>query len=420
VFMPYCSVTRSPKFVHGRGRAMLQVMLTSLFSLALSGCGNAIGSQHGNGSMSAPVIVGQPVSQSVPMGLTALFAVSVTGYPLNYQWAKNGVAIEGATDSTYSTPPTAFTDSGSTFTATISNSLGSVTSNPATLTVTARAPKAGDLRFQQVDAPSTVNGYGNGPVGVSSALVSRGGAYFSSSIGSPLYIGPIVCGQPPVTLGEGCEWPFEQFYLPSNLVALGLSAGYGSDFYANFQTDLYSSTFPAGGNAISSPNSVVTSLDLESPDSLFAASWIQSSQSTGFGMTQQTVTISDFQAAATQEGSQARVITSVSYNAGQVVYLPYSWSNDTSTVYEAQVTTASGTNVASAAAGLAAQGYIITAIGGSNLNDSYLLVGTRVQGDTMPRPFLATTNGETIVQSGYAMVGVVQDNQGNVTYLGQR
>jgi hypothetical protein len=315
------------------------------------------------------------------MGLAATYAVSATGSPLNYQWYENGKQIAGATSDIYTTPTTAFSDTGSTFTVSISNSLGSVTSAPATLTVTARAPKAGDLRFQQVDAASTVNGYGNGPTGFASGIPGRGGAYFSSSIGPPLFMGPIVCGQPPVPPGEGCEWPYEQFNLPANLLGLGLSIGFEGDFFTNFEADLQSSTFPAGGSPLDSSNSVVTSLDLEPPDNLFAASWMQSSQVTGFAMTQQTVAPTSFQAAATQEGANSRVITAVSYNAGQVVYLSYGWQSDTSTVYEAQVATASLQTAATVAAGLAAQGYIITAFGGSNLDGSYLLVGTRVQGD---------------------------------------
>jgi hypothetical protein len=409
-------------------KGVLQTIAAALIPCLLIGCGSKsqLNIQTGGAVPSAPAIVQQPTGVSVPMGLTATYFVEATGNPLNYQWNKNGIAIPDANSPIYTTPTTAFADTGSVFTVSITNSLGSATSVPVTLTVTARAPEAGDLRFQQVDAASTVNGYGNGPTGFASAIPGRGGAYFGLSIGSPLYMSPIVCGQPPVPSGEGCEWPFEQFYLPGNLMALGLSTGYGADFFTNFEADLQSSTFPAGGSPISSSNSVVTSLDLEAPDNLFAASWIQSQRTSGFNMSQQTVSLSDFQSAATQEGINSRVITAVTYNAGQVVYLSYSWQDDMTSVYETSVASASVEAVESAAANLAAQGYIITALGGSNLNNSYLLVGTRVKGDTMPRPLMVVPgpSGESaftaLIQPGYALVGILQDTQGNPIYLGER
>ena len=46
-------------------------------------------------------------------------------------------------------------------------------------------------------------------------------------------------------------------------------------------------------------------------------------------------------AAATQEGAHSRVITAIAYYGTQVVYLSYGWQSDTSTMYEAQVATAS-------------------------------------------------------------------------------
>jgi hypothetical protein len=89
---------------------------------------------------------------------------AAAGSSQQYQWAKNGAAIAGATGSTYVTPATAFADTGSSFTVTVSNSAGSVTSNAASLTVTARAPMADDLRFQQVDAPSLPHLISNRPI----------------------------------------------------------------------------------------------------------------------------------------------------------------------------------------------------------------------------------------------------------------
>ncbi len=51
-------------------------------------------------------------------------------------WKKGGVAISGATNPSYTTPATADSDNGAQFTVTITNSVGSVTSAAATLTVT--------------------------------------------------------------------------------------------------------------------------------------------------------------------------------------------------------------------------------------------------------------------------------------------
>ena len=79
---------------------------------------------------------------------------------------------------------------------------------------------------------------------------------------------------------------------------------------------------------------------------------------------------------------------------------------------------------ADAAASLAAEGYIITATGLADGDNNILLVGTRVQGDAMPRPFSATQASQvpTMQQQGFALVGVIVDaTQSNQTgYLWER
>jgi hypothetical protein len=102
---------------------------------ALMACGGGGG---GNPTQSpvAPSISTQPVSQTVNAGATATFSVTASGTaPLSYQWNKGGSAIPGATLATYTTSATVAGDNGSSFTATISNSGGSVTSSAAILTV---------------------------------------------------------------------------------------------------------------------------------------------------------------------------------------------------------------------------------------------------------------------------------------------
>jgi len=99
---------------------------------------------------SAPTITTQPLSQSVTVGANVVFSVVATGKPNpTYQWNKNGSAIAGATGTTLSLTGVQTSDSGN-YTVTVANSVGSVTSSTAALTVNA------------VSTPSTGGGGGGG------------------------------------------------------------------------------------------------------------------------------------------------------------------------------------------------------------------------------------------------------------------
>ena len=101
------------------------------------GCNGYSSTASVNGPV-APYITAQPANQTVAPGQAATFSVGAAGAaPLNYQWQKNGADIPGATSSSYTTPVTTASDSGEMFRVMISNTAGSVTSNSATLTVTA-------------------------------------------------------------------------------------------------------------------------------------------------------------------------------------------------------------------------------------------------------------------------------------------
>ena len=110
----------------------------------LAGCG-------GSNSViqsTAPSITTQPSNQSVTVGQTATFSVAATGTaPLSYQWQKGTTPITGATSATYTTPATISSDNGSQFQVVVSNSLGSKTSNTATLTVNAAGPSTDVLTY---------------------------------------------------------------------------------------------------------------------------------------------------------------------------------------------------------------------------------------------------------------------------------
>ena len=85
----------------------------------------------GNG----PTITTQPSIQTVTVGGTVTFTVGAAGTPpLSYQWYFNGAYISGATSSSYTIISATAANDGS-YTATVTNSAGTVTSNPATLTV---------------------------------------------------------------------------------------------------------------------------------------------------------------------------------------------------------------------------------------------------------------------------------------------
>jgi hypothetical protein len=84
----------------------------------------------------APSILSQPANQTVTAGQTATFSVTAAGTaPLMYVWKKNGAAIGGATSSSYTTAATIASDNNAQFTVTVSNSVSSVTSSAASLTV---------------------------------------------------------------------------------------------------------------------------------------------------------------------------------------------------------------------------------------------------------------------------------------------
>ena len=114
--------------------------------------------------------VSHPSDLTVTEGQTATFTVTATGSgTLLYQWKKNGVNVTGGTGGTtasYTTPATVLADSGAQFTCVVSNSVGSVTSNAATLTVNPPHPRFFDF-----------NGDGFGDVIVGAYCDDDGGSY---------------------------------------------------------------------------------------------------------------------------------------------------------------------------------------------------------------------------------------------------
>ena len=83
-----------------------------------------------------PVIVSAPASQTVFPGAPARFSVAAFGSGLAYQWQRDKVAVVGATNDMLSFSAVQPADAGS-YTVTVANAAGSVTSAAATLRVLA-------------------------------------------------------------------------------------------------------------------------------------------------------------------------------------------------------------------------------------------------------------------------------------------
>lgn len=386
--------------------------LVAVLAVLTGGCGG--GSPAGPMPIvQPPSIITQPTNQVVVLGQTATFTAAASGTPpLNYQWNKNGTAISGAASPSYTTPPTVQGDDGSTFTVTVTNAINSATSMSATLKVLpAPPPQTGDLRFQQVDAPSTINGYVFG--GLHSNISAGLSQFIDNDVGTPLSLGD-ACG-PPTGNPFDCGWVFTTFGLPAGVSELNVGYVSGNAF-SNLASDVAN---------IDSGHAVITSVDLHPEDDTYAISFISATQSTGFTLTQATVAPSALQAVATQEGALSHVITAVSFNAGNVTYFSYAWESDPSTIYEAQVATATYATLGATATNLAQSGYIITTFGG-NGTDGFVLVGTRVKGNTNPRPVLIGATGsqqQQILTQGYAIVGFIFQSSSGVsatTLIGEK
>lgn len=115
-------------------------------------------------ALAPPVITAHPVSLATNVGQAATFSVAATGSaPLAYQWRRNGTPLPGATAATFTLASSQSSDAANSpgYTVVVSNSVGSVVSAPATLTVTTTPPVRLALQYWQPnDWPD--HGTGNG------------------------------------------------------------------------------------------------------------------------------------------------------------------------------------------------------------------------------------------------------------------
>lgn len=173
------------------GHVKINVTGTAGVNAVVSGVffGPAIASNPIGSLATAPTISTQPVSKSVFAGQSATFTVVTTGTaPLSYQWLKNGIAISGATSSSYTTSAAAVSDNGSQFTVAVSNGAGSITSSAAMLSVTGTYVlnlSSNSVNFGSVNvsgaSQQTITLTNAGTANVTVSNVSVAGAGFNAS-----------------------------------------------------------------------------------------------------------------------------------------------------------------------------------------------------------------------------------------------
>ena len=133
----------------------------------------------------APVITGQPASQTVLAGSPVTFTVTATSLtPLAYQWQFNGTNLLSATNASYTLARAALSDAG-TYTVSVANLHGATVSAPATLTVT--QPMANITVAADPANAGSASGGGTfliGSTNLCSATASNGWTFVAWSDGS--------------------------------------------------------------------------------------------------------------------------------------------------------------------------------------------------------------------------------------------
>ncbi len=133
----------------------------------------------------APVITAPPSGQTVTVGDPVTFSVTATGNPAPaYQWRKNGNPISGANSASYTMVSAVTADAGG-YDVVVSNSVGSATSDAASLTVNKAAASIvlGNLATVYSGAPQAATATTN-PVGLAVAFTYDGNAAAPANAGS--------------------------------------------------------------------------------------------------------------------------------------------------------------------------------------------------------------------------------------------
>jgi hypothetical protein len=165
-----------------------------------------------------PSLITQPQNLTAVVGSSAIFSVSAAGsIPLSYQWQFGGTPIPSATSNALILNPVSMKNAGS-YSVVITNVAGSITSNPAILTVT---PGPAVIQVASVTAAP------DGTVTIPVNLLANGN---ENAVGFTLNFNPILLTNAGVVLGSGSSgaslFPNLTHAASGQLgIALGLPAG---------------------------------------------------------------------------------------------------------------------------------------------------------------------------------------------------
>lgn len=132
------AVRRAVQWAYNQNPTNIATQATAIYMYQL--CGKYVGAAQAiinNQAIGLPSLTG-PTNQSAIVGGNVTFSVTVSGTgPFAYQWLLSGVPIVGATSSTLPVNNAQLSQNGNVYSVAVTNPKGTVTSNVATLTVTA-------------------------------------------------------------------------------------------------------------------------------------------------------------------------------------------------------------------------------------------------------------------------------------------
>jgi Bacterial Ig-like domain (group 3)/Immunoglobulin domain len=217
------------------------VAIALLSGVTVMGVGQGLASAAGPGGL-PPIIEVGPVSQTVAPGTNVVFSVTFTSLTTaTEQWFFNGTPLQGATNATLALPNVTVANAGN-YDVRVTNAAGSVTSSPATLTISKLATAS------SLSASVSTVGFGN-PVELTDNLTPSSGptgtvAFSDSANGQTYSLGTENLSASGVATYTG------------TLPAVGVNAITAT--YSGDSQYLGSTTAPATDVVVTAPSGLVT------------------------------------------------------------------------------------------------------------------------------------------------------------------